>query len=213
MRRLQTLRLATGTLLAAALLAAVTLAVSPEARARAQQLWETLTIGGVTLRTEPDLPQLMQTNAVAEGQPETRDALAAIQAQTPYAFRTPTWTPEGFGLPEDGAVIVYNGADPAEVMQVVLAFRRGDQQVFFTAVNPAGPERTYLVAPEATVEELQVNGQPAVFTATPLDDNGQPTDQPAYSLKWVQEGVTYSLQGRAGEVTRDDLVRMAESLR
>ncbi|MBL8045836.1 MAG: DUF4367 domain-containing protein [Anaerolineales bacterium] len=201
-------RLAWATLALSGLLLGV-FAFSPAARASVRQVLEAFNIGGIQFQPDPELPQALATLAVAStGAPEENAALNAVKAKVPFAFKTPTWTPDGFILTNDGATIIYSDPESTQVMQVLLRWDRGEQVLFFYAVNPNGPERTYLVAPEATVEEVLVSGQPASFTITPLDD----ADQPGYSLKWVAEGVQYTLQGRAGQVTLAEMVQIAESL-
>lgn len=188
-------------------------AFSPAARANVLKFLGFANIGGVQLQSDAELPQKLATLAVeSTGLPEENDALSAVKEKVPFAFQTPTWTPEGFVLADEGATIIYTDEQSQSVMQVVLRWDRGEHVLFFFAVNPQMPERTYLVAPEATVEEVQVNGQAASFTTTPLDESGQPTDQPGYSLKWIQAGVQYALQGRAGQVTPEEMIQIAESL-
>jgi len=129
------------------------------------------------------------------------------EAQALVPFKLPSWTPEGFVLEDE--VLMTEPVDGEDAAGAMLVWSKAgtDAHIFLHAV--AGHARWGL----ADAEEITINGQPAAlahgeFRVLVL---AQPRDYPL-ALQWRQEGVLYTLIGGEGGVTRDDLIRMAESV-
>lgn len=198
-------------LVAFALIAAV-----PAARAQAAEAFEVVFISFVALPQNSDQPTVLFLED-DKLMPSETVPLAEAREQVDYSLLLPTWAPEGYVLAEDEVTMV---SLKDEVVGLNIRWDH-EQGVITLMVNPA--DENGLVRPEGgEVTELEVNGNPGFLmsnelsiSAVPMTD-GTPgpdivIDQtlPIVSLSWIQDGVQYNL---SGSVSKEDILRMAESL-
>ena len=121
-------------------------------------------------------------------------SLAEVQAELPFAFDLPTWTPAGCAL-------------QAEVEYVptmaVLTWLRDDGADFILQVSSAGPSQ---MGAAGTVEQAVVQGQPASLTRGGLKHT-------RLSLSWALNGVVYTLSSDEASLSAEDLKKLAESFK
>lgn len=206
----------------------VALAASPEVRAQVSQFWSI--IGGVWFRvtTQPPMPPVMRPLPTASGKVSLGKELSLTEAKAElaFAFKIPTWAPEGFVLHDKVTIhdwpinrhvslFWYN----AQRVPIQLMVRHNVYYDFWERKYKVGPPIS-LPVPPGSVEEVKINGQPAALIYGFWGyryDISQPTPQPAFlpmlALQWMEGEVVYWLSADQRYVTVNDLIRMAESMR
>lgn len=201
-------------LAALCLIVATVLLAAPGARAAVGQLIRT--IGGITFDFAAQPPDSSGATII----PERIVSLAEARATPPFELRLPAWAPAGFVLQEDQVRIwrpqpPMSGIEPQSVsLQWQDLARR--QSIELRIAHPASSWSTLLVGRESSVEEVAINGQPGALLRGGWE-NGRWRPVPVMTLLWQPEGAeaTYSLRAYtpSAEVTKADLIRMAESVR
>lgn len=139
--------------------------------------------------------------------------LAEAETKTGFPVRLPTY-PADLGLPErvflqdmNGPMVVLVWLDPAQPQGVSLSLHQFGPGTFAAKGNPT------------TVQETQVNGQPAIWAKGPYLLQIRRGGQIDYDLRrlveghvliWVEGELTYRLES---DLTLAEAVRVAESLR
>ena len=177
---------------------ALVLAVSPAARAAMQTLIKE--IGGVSF-TESALSPGSDNATTA---PSETMSLAEARATVPYTFGVPSWVPDGFELVE-----VYVSQFPGGVTPVTIVWHRTTPELVGVIILFVGQDMADWRVGPGSVEEVQINGQPAglVRGAYNADTNQWDADS-GIALMWTKGDVTYHLSG----VSVEDLIRVAESI-
>jgi hypothetical protein len=132
-------------------------------------------------------------------------SLAEAQAQLPFAFGLPAWTPEGFALQDEVEALL--PTDSSQYAAVTLSWQNADEELITlqASVNAgAAPQ----LSGAGTVEQALVNGQPATLTRLGLKSAPR-----GLSLSWSQNGVAYTLAAEGSVLAAEGLIRMAESMR
>lgn len=157
-----------------------------------------------------------------------------IQAQTPFRIPLPALVPDGlelwaarmseYGAGESG------GSNGEQEVVVVLTYKPTAASAYDPSAalslqvhNRTGVEGGYAVTASAE-ESVTVNGAPAVYARgvwerpdenEPLDPANMiwDADADAAMLSWEADGFTYTLTGYLLELSREDYVRIAESVR
>lgn len=140
--------------------------------------------------------------------------LAEARQALPFTFSLPTWAPEGYVLDEQSVAVL---ADP----RFTLSYAR------LRWLSPEGTSYIYLMvdfnAGETTVgevsvgpgsvETVQVNGQPAALVrgSWGYDTQVWGADDLMFLL-WLRGELAYRMSGVEGEVSAEDLIRMAQSI-
>jgi len=130
--------------------------------------------------------------------------LADARAHLPFAFELPAWAPEGFALQDEVEAVL--PADSSSYASVLLTWQNADDEMITlqASVNAgAGSQLTGV----GTVEQVQVNGQPATLTRLGLKSAPR-----GLSLRWGQDGVTYTLTAEGGVLSAEELIGMAETI-
>lgn len=186
---------------------------------------------GLVLIDPSAMKSTTSVKAEPVGQPTPPLTLAEAQSQAPFPIRIPTWLPEGLALA--GAYVkLDNGlaADRKPLADVTVIYHRtsepqgttpGEMLLTITSrPNPAG-----FVVPNSREQEAMINGQAGVYTHGGWRDDGQGDPQTALGnlrwddaldearLSWTEDGLTYTLQAVGLGLSREDMVRIAESLR
>ncbi len=130
--------------------------------------------------------------------------LADARPHLPFAFELPAWTPEGFALQDEVEAVL--PADSSSYASVLLTWQNAEEEMITlqASVNAgAGSQLTGV----GTVEQVQVNGQPATLTRLGLKSAPR-----RLSLSWGHDGVTYTLTAEGGVLSAEELIGMAESI-
>jgi hypothetical protein len=137
--------------------------------------------------------------------------MSVAEAQQRIAFGLPIWIPEGFRLHEDVAVL--------ESEKSLVAYVRWEnaEGVLFSlrAEQPLSPDtiEAPLDVAEGSVEEVQVNGQPAALVRGAWNGDSRVWGHSRIrTLQWAHEGIRYSLSAGLDVMTEQDMLRLAESL-
>ena len=138
-----------------------------------------------------------------EAEPVTMP-LAEAQAQLPFAFGRPVWTPEGFALQDEVEVVL--PAESSHYATVILTWQNEAEEMI-TLQASVNAEAGAQLSGAGTVDQAQVNGQPATLTRLGLKNAPR-----RLSLSWDQNGVTYTLAVAGGVLSAEELIKMAESL-
>lgn len=145
------------------------------------------------------------------------DAIAML----PFKMKIPEWTPDEFSLAED---TILPPVPPAWNVTLTWINSQNNQIMLFVGDGQVGE----LHVPRGMWKEIRVNGLPAVLVRGnfPLSQL-PPPDSPKWekgfewkwdknaglNLVWSQEGALFSLQTFGNYLDKDDLIRMAESMR
>lgn len=145
-----------------------------------------------------------------------RVALAEIEDIVGYEPLVPSWLPDGYDAAEitasnEGSFTGAEGANPPMRDVVSLSYRRGLDQ-FIVTTRPVGPDPSLWADPLASGEGYRDEPEHVPFESGALaGETGQLLIDPlAIPHVWVMTDrlvVTVS-----GDLTRDELVRVAESL-
>lgn len=182
-------------------------------------------------------PSAMRPATSAKVEPTVQPAppltLAEAQLQAPFSIRIPTWLPEGLALVgayvniDNGLTAGRAGKPLADV--TVIYHRTSEPQattpgemllIITSRPNPAG-----FVVPNSRGQEAVIHGQTGIYTHGGWRDDGQGDPGTALGnlrwddaldearLSWGEDGLTYTLQAVGLGLSREDMVRIAESLR
>lgn len=182
------------------------LAFSPRVRAAFNDL--VIEIGGMTFFESDEseshatpLPESMITIV-----PEEILPLAEAQARLPYTISLPTWVPDGLKMSGSVRISYFPGGPP----QAQLTWYGSDPNVSHINLVIFGKRVSWLVDTDS-VEEVEVNGQPAALVGGSWDyDTGRWNSEVALTLSWMKGEEMYQLHS-TGAAT-EDLIRMAESI-
>lgn len=156
-----------------------------------------------------------QVLQVSAGQPaapwaESREiplvGLPEAQQQVSFKMPEPSWLPEGLVLkgshvnPPNWANVFYGRTDG----------REGGLGIEVTQ----GATKSSCVFPDSAKQPVTVNGQPAVYVRGAWNSDRQWMDaEYAGTLEWVANGSAYHLSFSGLDLSREDLIRIAESVR
>jgi hypothetical protein len=132
--------------------------------------------------------------------------LAEAQRQVSFKIPEPGWLPEGLTLkgahvnPPNWASVFYGRADGK------------DGGLGIEIAQGAG--KTNYVFPDSAKQPVTVNSQPAIYIHGAWNGQGQWNDgEDAAALEWSANGFALYLSGSGLGLSRDDMIRMAESVK
>lgn len=158
-------------------------------------------------------PPAVGVTAISE--PVAMYSLEEAQKRVPYTIPQPSWIPSGFHLRG-----VFVGTDGSVSLSYVpdgwtengsgggfgLSVRRGSEAGF------GG-----IAIPVTAIQHATLNGAPALYARGAWEDrsNGMTwhADDDAARVAWASDGFTYVLSESGVGLGRDDLMRIAESIR
>lgn len=243
-RRTLLVRRVSLTFLALTLAFAITLAVSPAARAAVDEIIRELMVKGITVfvsSDEPDysdLPEVSETYSILWS-PAAPDE---IFADFPFFAKIPAWMPYGYELQEQAALYYPSMYGPP--ISSVFQWKNSAGETIELEVNqgscPNGPfyesgarrsdcqiQAFISVGEKSEPHVIKVHDQPGVFMRVaygfadlsgPVREwnpgrwriNKDPT-KGAWVI-WENDGRTFSLIAESATITREELVRIAESI-
>jgi hypothetical protein len=133
-------------------------------------------------------------------------SLAEAQRLVDFAIRTPSWLPPG---------VVFRGALVGPDGSVVVSYRAANDpsKGLFIQMQRGAQVGGY-VLPSSAAQDVRVNGHTAVYAQGSWDEfqrwNGRAD---AALLSWDENAFTYVLSFSGLGLSRDDVIRIAESLR
>jgi hypothetical protein len=130
--------------------------------------------------------------------------LADAPSQLPFAFGLPAWTPEGFVLQDEAEAVL--PAESSQYASITLTWQKADEETI-TLQASVNAEASSQLAGAGTTEQVTVNGHPATLTRLGLKSAPR-----GLSLKWSQNGVSYTLTAEGHVLSAEEMVRMAESV-
>lgn len=145
-------------------------------------------------------------------------SLSEDRDRIPFAFRLPAWAPEGFVLNDRArAILPTSDPDLSRATNVYVTWTNPDGAKIILVAQPGSlASCTDCAVPVGTgsLEETEVNGNPAALVRGSWDDRTQSwdTSNGIINLRWSQEQSLYLLTGIEPSVSVADLIRMAESL-
>lgn len=148
-----------------------------------------------------------QPRQVEAGVPHPVDRpLEEVQRQVDFQIRTPTWLPDG---------IVLRGAVASGDGQAAVASYRAirDPNIGLSVQMRRGRQAGGYGVPASAIEDVWVHGVSAVYARGAWTKDGTWNDSAdAHMLSWEDKGFTYYLSSSGLGLSREDLVRIAESL-
>jgi hypothetical protein len=206
------------TVVAIATLAVVLVTATPVGAAVSRQLlpYGVLQRFGLVLvsptpvtQNAPTGPASARPTAAAgiSGGPSTPSlTLQQAQAQARFPIRTPSWLPPN---------VVFRGALVASDGTVVVSYRRVDDpsKGMFIQMQP-GPTVGGYAVPSSAAKAIRVDGAPAVYAHGSWDQSGNwHAEADAELVSWESGGMAYVLSASSLGLSRDDMIRIASSLR
>jgi hypothetical protein len=143
-------------------------------------------------------------------------ALSEAQQQVPWPIHLPGWLPPGLTL--QGVRVAFNTTAtsmPPGPFQTVLLYRpSAEASSLFTIEQTANWYKGRYGFPASAAQDARVNGQSATYVAGVWKGSGQwdPTADVG-TLSWQEGEFTYVIQSNDLSLSREDLTRVAESLR
>ncbi len=132
-------------------------------------------------------------------------SLAEAQKQVSFNIPQPGWLPEGLTL--KGAHV--NPPGWANVFHGRADGREGGLGIEATQ----GTGKTNYVFPDSAKQPVAVNGQPAIYIHGAWNGQGQWNDNAdAATLEWSANGFALHLSGSGLGLSRDEIIRIAESV-
>jgi hypothetical protein len=194
--RIKPVRLVLNYAFAALLIAVLSVAALPAARAKIASLFNSMvcvvyTTGPLPESTTPGVAVPISGEDVTEDELDLASALAKLG----FAALLPTWLPDG--LSRHGAGVMHA---QGRVVGLHVYWESDRSRIDLYAVPKEG--ETTLPDVENS-KKIEVNGQTALMIT--LDKQLQ-----LYALEWTYRGVHYSLSGNA--VSDDDLIKTARSV-
>jgi hypothetical protein len=223
---------------------AITLAVSPVARAAVDEIIRELMVRGITVfvsSDEPDysdLPEVSETYSILWS-PATPDE---ISADFPFFAKLPTWVPSGYVLQEQAALYYPSMYGPPT--SSVFQWKNSTGELIQLEINqgscPNGPfyesgarrsdceiEGFVSVGEKSDPQVIAVHEQPGVFIRVAYgfaDLSGQVREwnpgrwrinkDPTKGawIIWESDGRTFQLVAESATITKEALIRIAESI-
>lgn len=198
------LRAAVRLLIAAGLVFALLMAVSPEVRAQIET-W----VGDVIVTTFGDI-QLRATNhrIAGSGTPAASVVSMPVEAaQAILPFRLPVWTPEGY-VREASVTVVRYDQQGRDIGIGQKWMRPGSPDISLSIMNNAHPQ--LVTGPDNRGREVQLNRTKAVLFEGTWDQKTGRYGGTTLNLVWTDESRSYLLSGES--IAESDLIRMANSL-
>ena len=148
-------------------------------------------------------PQVVATPRAVE----VRGSLEDAQRQVAFRLRTPSWLPAG---------VEFRGARAdADGRGGGMSYRATDGSLGgFGVIMRQGQEQGGYAVPGSATRPVQVHGLPAVYVQGAWNeaDQWQPAAD-AGLLSWQEDGFTFVLTHSGLHLSREDVLRIAESLR
>lgn len=204
---------------AALMLGLIALVAIQPARAFATELLQSLFIRNESDRLPVADPVAVSDEPTATAvpvEPSPAMSIAEADALAPFAVREPGLIPNGFVLTS----VHYN----VERERVTLLYLNDAQIGFSLHQEPAGYSEPGTIGPDATIEPVFIGEIPGEYVrgtwvlnddTSPGDEMVWDDDDPYRQLRWVQDGIAYTLGTTVSQDTglmRGDLIAIAESL-
>ena len=227
--------------LAFALTIALSPTLRAAALAIVNDLIKTITVRGTTVFVESDVPAVREEGE-SYGEIWTPVSPSEVSADYPFFAKLPTWVPSGFVLQERAALFGSITKDVVESVLFEWKNKQGDTIQLRVSKGScpngllweSGAPRSdcghmmYIeVDSKNQPEVIKVNEQPAVLFPRQqmLMDLSDPIrkwnpyrgkydnrDPEAFFLTWENGEITFDLAVKSRTITKEDLVRMAESI-
>jgi hypothetical protein len=123
-----------------------------------------------------------------------------MRAQIVHSPPKPRWLPEGW---------VSKGSGISPVDQAESHFDRADGGIGQLRIWASQGPLDSFMGLHQEVENLEIQGQPAIYSASRYHEDGVPESS---KLKWAKFGITYTIDHYGFRLSREDIVRIAESL-
>ena len=163
-------------------------------------------------------PGQLESSTVVQVEMEEEEppiSLAEAQQRVPFPIRTPTWLPEGLTL-----LGAYTGSRGDQADMVSLFYGLTDESpasrsAGMSIVIASSPDQIDSLVPILQVEEVVVNNHKAIYVQGAWQDDGLRWDETAdvTRLSWEEDGLTYLLTVYGLSLKREDVIRIAESLK
>lgn len=177
---------------------ASTVVFVPEARAKLIDVIEK--IGGISFLMTRDYPGDGKVTTIPSQE------MNLTEAHSILPFHLPTWAPEGFRLQPTVDLISFDS--PVIFVSWIKIGGSGNIQM-----NVEGGSFTLVVGPDS-VERVEINGKEAAlwYGGWNWDTKQWDPDIPNMTLSWEKDGLAYHLSTAKGEVSLNELIRMAGSM-
>ncbi len=186
------------------------LAISPDVRAQVGEVIRR--IGVYSFRETDQFPEVNGNTIYLHGQ---KVSLEQARAIAPFRLQVPTWVPAGFVMDKDVQITKDEDVSGTRIFvvptPVTIIWRRDKGFPIALTQERASGSGPIRVGP-GSVKEVQVNGEPAALVQGVWNAQTQTWIQSSQTLLWRRDGVDYRLGGPL-DISADDLVRMAESLK
>jgi hypothetical protein len=223
---------------------ALTLAVSPAARAAMDEIITEIIVRGTTVFVSNEVPDYSTFPEESESYAViwTPVSPEEISADYPFFAKLPTWVPSGYVLQERAALYYWDMFAPPS--SSLFQWKNGHGEMIQLEVNkgscPNGPfyesgaprsdcaiQAFISVGKESEPQVIAVHDQPGVLIRVAYGfadlsgdvrewnpDRWKKSKDPAkgISMIWENDGRTFRLVAESAAITKEDLIRLAESI-
>lgn len=155
---------------------------------------------------------------LATGGPISVANIGEAQRRAPFPIHLPRLLPAGLTM-SDVFILTSPPSDPTKSMFTVgLTYRYDEQRALFIRETQGDSEGTGV--PEPAVQDARVNGRTALYAQGGWRSDGGAGQSLQWDgtmdrklLSWESGGVTYVLDAYGLDLSREDMIRIAESIR
>jgi hypothetical protein len=183
------------------------LLVSPVVRAQVNEWIQQ--IGGVFILETNEYPGM---GSPVQTLPYERYSLVEVENELPFALGLPQWIPDEFELVPLVKVTRFDEI----AISAYIDWKTPSDSIFSLIIqHRLDGENGVLVVGEWSVQEHLVNGEPAALILGGWNADTQMWDDnlEVITLSWYHDGQLYTLQGINEDVSVDELIKIAESIR
>ena len=189
------------------ILICVLLFVSPAVRAQVSEWIQQ--IGGVFVLETNEYPGRGPVQTI----PFDQYSFEGVANELPFEISLPSWMPEEFEIIPTVKVSRFNNQT---AVTAYIDWKPSSGPILTLIIqHRLDGENVGLIVGEGSVEEILVNGEPAALVRGGWNADIQQWDFniKALTLSWQYNGQTYRLQGIEDNISVDELIKIAESIR
>ncbi|MBW6473136.1 MAG: DUF4367 domain-containing protein [Anaerolineaceae bacterium] len=205
-RMMLTLKPMTILILVTVLISALLL-ISPVVRAQVNEWIQQ--IGGVFILETNEYPG---RGSPVQTLPYEQYSLNEVENELPFALGLPQWIPDDFKIISSVKVTRFDDI----AISAYIDWKTPSDSIFSLIIqHRLDGENGVLVVGEWSVQERLVNGEPAALILGGWNADTQKWDDnlDVITLSWYHDSQLYTLQGINEDVSVDELIKIAESIR
>lgn len=170
-------------------------------------------IGGMTFTETDNNPYMVGGSSTL---PERTLSLAQVEGMFAVDLSLPVWVPPGYELQSE-RVLVSLPQDTHLYSHIRLTWlaEAGDMAIDLAiTIGENGNELPSMIVGVDTVEQVEISGEPAALVRGAWNADTRTYDDTLgfMQLIWQRDNLQYNLSSSAGDISTEDLIKIAESI-